>query len=141
MSGSSYEIQVYRNEKWTIQAFFDDKELAVLEARRMAETNRYSAVRVVEEIVDPNTDDVKQRIVYRWSEVDKPLSAFGEDQNDLQEKALEGRRRRQAERDGQARPHRPSWLHPESYAMIAAKGIGILILGGALIYGINALGS
>jgi len=141
MSGSSYEIQVFRNGNWTIQAFFDDKELALLEARRMSETSRFPAVRVIEEIGDSSRDDVTQRVVYRWSEVEKPLSALHEEDHHRQEQALEGRRRPQQAPEAAPRTRRPKWLQPDSYVVIAAKGVGILILSGALIYGINALGS
>ena len=141
MSGSSYEIQVLRSGSWAIQAFFDDKELALIEARRVSETNRYPAVRVIEEIVDTDLDDVKQRVVYRWSEVDRPLSEIQEEDHHRQEQALERRRGPLAERTDRRRWRRPNWLQPDSYVMIAAKGAGILILGAALIYGINALGA
>jgi len=141
MSGSSYEIQVYRNSNWTIQAFFDDKELALLEARRMAETNRYPAVRVIEETVDANLDDVRQRVVYRWSEVDKHNEQVRKEQQDLQEQVLEARRRRQQERQQRKQSRRPGWLRPDSYLMLALKGVGIAALGGAMIYGLNVLGS
>lgn len=140
MSASSYEIQVYRNDTWTIQAFFDDKELALLEARRISESNRYPAVRVIEETVDPNLDDVKQRVVYRWSEVDKTAPESRPAQQQPQTPGSDGRRRGH-QRPERARQRRPNWLQPDSYAMMAAKGLGILILGAALIYGINALGS
>ncbi len=140
MNGSSYEIQVYRNGSWTIQAFFDDKELALLEARRMSETNRYPAVRVIEETVDANMDDVRQRVVYRWSEVDKHNEQIRKEQQELQEQVLEARRRRQQERQQKKPRQYPAWLHPNSYFMLALKGIGIALLGGALIYGLNVLG-
>lgn len=141
MNGSSYEIQVYRNGNWTIQAFFDDKELALLEARRIAESNRYPAVRVIEEIVDSNLDDVRQRVVYRWSEVDKHNEQVRKEQQDLQEQVLEARRRRQQERQQKKTRRRPDWLRSDSYVMLAVKGVAIAALGAALIYGLNVLGT
>lgn len=140
MSGSSYEIQVFRNSGWIIQAFFDDKELALLEARRMAESNRYPAVRVIEEIVGATSDDVKQRVVFRQSEVDKHNEQVRREQEDTQQKVFEARRRRQQERQQNKKPKRPGWLAPNSLFMLAVKGLGIAILGGALIYGLNMLG-
>lgn len=140
MSGASYEIQIYRNGQWIIQAFFDDKELALLEARRMSETNRYAGVRVVEEIVDDDLEDVRQRVVYRWSEVDKHNEQVREERQKLQERVLAERRRREKARAERRRRRRPAWLQPNSYVMIAAKAVGIIALGGALLYGINALG-
>jgi hypothetical protein len=142
MSGSSYEIQVYRNGNWSIQAFFDDKELALLEARRMSETNRYAAVRVVEEVIDSSGNDVKSRVVFRHSEVDKHNEQARRVQQDSQEKVVEARRRRQEERQQKKKQSsRPGWLAPNSFFMLALKGVGIAVLGGALIYGLNALGS
>ncbi len=139
MNGSSYEIQVYRNGNWTIQAFFDDKELALLEARRMSENNRYPAVRVIEEVVDANMDNVRQRVVYRWSEVDKHNEQVRKEQRDLQEQVVEARRRQQ-ERQQKKTRQRPAWLHPNSFFMLTIKGIGIAALGGAILFGLHMLG-
>lgn len=141
MSSSSYEIQTYRNGDWTIQAFFDDKELALLEARRMSESNRYPAVRVIEEILDSNMDEVRERVVFRWSEVDKHNEQVRKEQQELQERVLEARRRRQQERQKKTTPQRSAWLQRNSYVMLALKGVAIAVLGGAVIYGLNMLGT
>ena len=45
----SFELQTYKNHHWTILSFFKDKDLALFAARRCAEGNPYSAVRVIEE--------------------------------------------------------------------------------------------
>ena len=141
MSGASYEIQYYRDGNWKIQAFFDDKELALLEARRMSESKRYTAVRVVEEIYDSAIDDVRQKVIYRASEVDKHNEAVRHEQKELQEEVLEARRKRHEQREQDRKPRRPQWLAANSMFMLALKGIAIVCLGGALIYALNVIGN
>jgi len=140
MSSASYEIQVYRQGDWSIQAFFDDKELAILEARRMAETRRYTAVRVVEEILDPDTQEARTRIVFRDSRVDKHNQEVREEREKVQEEALEARRRRQQERQKAAKAksrERPEWMAPNSVPMILLKALGIAALGIGFILFLN----
>mgnify|MGYP006427292197 CR=1 FL=1 len=140
MSSPSYEIQVYRQGDWSIQAFFDDKELATLEARRMAETHRYTAVRVIEEIVDPASQETRTRVVFRDSAVDKHNQEIRQEREQVQEEALEARRRRQQERQKAAKQKtrkRPDWMAPNSVPMIMLKALGIAALGIGFILFLN----
>ncbi len=71
----AYEIQTYRGGEWKIDSIFDDKELATFDATRMEESGRHSAIRIVEETYDSETDLTKVRIVFRSSKVSESNQA------------------------------------------------------------------
>jgi predicted GIY-YIG superfamily endonuclease len=146
MDAAIYEIEVFRDGDWKIHAFFDDKELALLEARRMSEGGRYVAVRVIEDISDERGNSTHSHIVYRWSKVDDANRRAHQYEVDAQERAMEQekaikerRKRQKARLARKQRNRKPSLLASNSYLMIAVKGFGILVIFGALIYGINSL--
>lgn len=64
-----YEIHIFRDGKWKIDSVFDDKELAIYEAQRMERGGRFSAVRVIQETYDEETQRTSIRTVYRTSKV------------------------------------------------------------------------
>jgi|LNFM01.1.fsa_nt_gb hypothetical protein len=66
-----FEIHTFREGVWKIDSVFDDKELAVTEAQRMERAGRYSAIRVVEETFDEQTEKGNTRTVYRSTKVDR----------------------------------------------------------------------
>lgn len=66
-----FEIHTFREGVWKIDSVFDDKELAVVEAQRMERAGRYSAIRVVEETFDEQTEKGNTRTVYRSTKVDR----------------------------------------------------------------------
>ena len=61
----AYEIQTYQNGRWKIDAVFDDRSLAMFEAKRMDEGNRFSGVRVVEENFDEASQKTLSRTIFR----------------------------------------------------------------------------
>lgn len=65
-----FEIHTFRDGKWKIDSVFDDKELAIYEAQRMEKGGRFSAVRVIQEIYDEETQRTSIRTVYRTTKVD-----------------------------------------------------------------------
>jgi hypothetical protein len=65
-----FEIHTFRDGKWKIDSVFDDKELAVYEAQRMEKGGRFSAVRVIQETYDEETQRTSIRTVYRTTKVD-----------------------------------------------------------------------
>lgn len=65
-----FEIHTFRDGKWKIDSVFDDKDLAIYEAQRMEKGGRFSAVRVVQEIYDEETQRTTVRTVYRTTKVD-----------------------------------------------------------------------
>lgn len=69
--GGLYELQVFRDRAWQVDSVFDDKELAIEEARRMGEGGRQLAVRIIEERVDPTTGRPALRPVFRISKIQR----------------------------------------------------------------------
>jgi hypothetical protein len=65
-----FEIHTFRDGKWKIDSVFDDKELAIYEAQRMEKGGRFSALRVVQETYDEETQRTSIRTVYRTTKVD-----------------------------------------------------------------------
>ncbi len=61
----AYEIQTYQGGRWKIDAVFDDRSLAMFEAKRMDEGSRYSGVRVVEETFEESTQKTTTRTIFR----------------------------------------------------------------------------
>ncbi len=96
----AFEIHTYQNGRWKIDSVFDDKELALFEARRMEDSARFSGVRVVEEAFDQNNNKTSARTIYRGSKADqsnkKELKA-----NTQARQEAEIERRRKSARDAE----------------------------------------
>jgi hypothetical protein len=138
---TSYEIHTYTNGAWKIQAFFDDKELALLDARRMSESRRYVGIRVIEETWNPSTDQAQSRIIFRDSEVQRQNETATGDRAQVRKEAEQQREKRNAARTRKTPAKKKAaakdWRH--SYIMLALKGFGIVLLGMVLIWGLQAL--
>ncbi|RDD63183.1 hypothetical protein [Ferruginivarius sediminum] len=137
----TYEIQTYTQGQWKIQAFFDDKELALLEARRMSESRRYPAIRVVEEIWDETQQSFQSRIVFRESEALRHTENVTKQRAEVRREVESERKKRHDEklrRQYQQKQKKEAWRN--SYTMIALKGFGIVALGVAALYGLHLLG-
>lgn len=67
-----YELHTLRDRAWKIDSVFDDRDLAVLEARRIERSKHYSGVRVLEETVDQATNRTVSRTIYRSSKIETP---------------------------------------------------------------------
>ena len=67
----SFEIHTYRGGRWKIYSVFDDRDLAVFEAKRMDVPGRYSGVRMVEETFDEASNTTTSRTVFRGAKVVK----------------------------------------------------------------------
>ncbi|MFM2129483.1 MAG: hypothetical protein RL477_1029 [Pseudomonadota bacterium] len=66
-----FEIHTYRNGSWKIDSVFDDRDLALMEADRIDRSNRYSAVRVVEETFDDETERGGTRTIFRSTKAER----------------------------------------------------------------------
>lgn len=66
-----YEIHTYRSGTWKIDSVFDDRDLALMEAERVDHSNRFPAVRVVEETFDDVSQEGGTRTIYRSSKAEK----------------------------------------------------------------------
>lgn len=61
----AYEIHTYKDGKWKMDSVFDDRELAVFEAKKITEGSRYSGVKVIEENYDELTNMTTTRTLFR----------------------------------------------------------------------------
>jgi hypothetical protein len=100
--GALYEVQVLKDEIWRVDSVFDDKELAIEAARRMGESGRATAVRVIEDQTDAKTGRPVLRAVFRVSkaagklemeEFDQPSPAINDVEKRVQSYVTEKRRR------------------------------------------------
>ncbi|MDX1484897.1 MAG: hypothetical protein R3229_10470 [Alphaproteobacteria bacterium] len=89
-----FEIHTHKAGAWKIDSVYDDRELAINEAKRVYRSGRWESVRVVEETLDEETGLGGSRTVYR-----APTEASAEapdtaDAGSRQEQALARRARR-----------------------------------------------
>ena len=61
----AYEIHTFKDGQWKIDSVFDDRELALHEARKVEEGGRYSSLRVIEENYDEVSDLTTTRTIFR----------------------------------------------------------------------------
>lgn len=61
----AFEIHTYRESKWKMDSVFDDRELAMYEAKKIAEGSRFSGVKVIEENYNEVTNLTTTRTLYR----------------------------------------------------------------------------
>ncbi len=75
MTMVAYEIHTYRDGRWKIDSVFDNRELAVFEAKRVDRSGRVSGVRVIEEVYDEITKKSSIRTIFRGSKVSESNKA------------------------------------------------------------------
>ena len=61
----AFEIHTFREGQWKVDSVFDDRELAIHEARKVDENGRYTGVRVIEENYDEASDLTTTRTIFR----------------------------------------------------------------------------
>ncbi len=60
----SYELLSFKGGSWIIESVFDNKDVAVREARRLLAGRHQKGVKVIEEKYDDATDNTMVRIVF-----------------------------------------------------------------------------
>ncbi len=68
----TYELHTFKDQIWKIDSVFDNKEIALQEARRAQSANRYNTIRVVEEHHDEVSNKTATRTVFRADGGNKP---------------------------------------------------------------------
>lgn len=133
----AFEIQTYQSGKWKIDSVFDDKELAVFEARRMDESGRHSGIRVIEEEYDEQTKETRVRTIFRGSKVQQANSAAMERNKTVRRQVAQQRQKRtqddvvrrrvkvQAEKERKSNPVRLAMIM--TGLMIVALGALIML--------------
>lgn len=133
----AYEIHAYSAGKWKIQGFFDNKDLAVAEARRMEAGRRSPGVRVIEERYDAQAGGYKSRTVYRSSAMDEENEAALKQRAEVRREVQQSRESREQEAARAQRTRKPAPSASRVYAMLAAKAIAIFAFGFGAIYALN----
>lgn len=59
----AYEVQIYEGGDWQISSMFNERELALLEARRIEEGLRCRETRVVEETHDEESGRTRSKVI------------------------------------------------------------------------------
>lgn len=119
----AYEIQSYQAGNWKIEAIFDDRQLAIIDAERMDKAGRYSAVRVVEESHDDVSGKTSNKIIFSSSKLDE---------HNKQATNLQAAVRREV---GAARAKREEAARPKTKRAAAQKksGPSLVLLGLLLV--------
>ncbi len=71
----AYEVHTLEGGSWQIASMFDDKELALIEARRLEEGLRHRETRVVEETHDEESGRTKSKVIYTSPKLRTPGNA------------------------------------------------------------------
>ena len=67
----SFEVDTYQNERWVLECVVDDKNMALSTAKRLYDSQRYSAVRVVQETYDENSNSSRERVIFETTIADR----------------------------------------------------------------------
>lgn len=138
----AFELQTYQGGSWRIDSLFDDRKLAVMEARRLGKDDRFRAVRVVEENYDPKTQGSTSKVIFRASRLQADREAALERQRRIRtEVAVADQAMHAAARGSLAQAFErqrieeaTSWL-----AILVFRGGAILLFGAGLFYGVGRL--
>lgn len=60
----SFELQVYKRGKWEFDSYFNDRDTALDEAHRMADTTRHGGVRVLADKYDENSNESACDVIF-----------------------------------------------------------------------------
>tara|TARA_R110000787_G_scaffold36145_37_gene92536 strand:- start:3482 stop:3907 length:426 start_codon:yes stop_codon:yes gene_type:complete len=133
----AFEIQTYQDGKWRINSIFDDRELALFEARRVDESSRYSAVRVIEELFDETSSKTSTKTIFRGGRAADPRTAREPDAK--KKTAVKRTARGAANRSGARRPgvRRPPAQKKTSMAGPVVLLLLVIVLGGAAMFGLQ----
>ena len=130
----SYELLSLRGGSWVIESVFDNKDVALHEARRLLESRHQKAVKVIEETYDADTDDTKARVVFSRKNEEKPRQKpreENEEKSDTDSKAAPAARKKQGD---------PAFM---KYILILVFSVGGILFGAiALVFWyLQALGN
>ena len=122
----AYEVHTLESGSWQIASMFDDKELALIEARRLEEGLRRRETRVVEETHDEESRRTKTRVIYTSPKISSPDDTSQGEANAQPVTRQYPKTRRQK---GSGRSNQPSllWLCLKFF-LIITLGVTILVM-------------
>ena len=130
----AYEVHTFESGTWKITSMFNEKELALIEARRLEEGIRKRETRVVEESHDEDSGRTRTKVVYSTPRI-RTDSALGQAQKPAQAdkapatkpEAVERRPRKPRPRPA-VQDSGPSYMIITiSFLLIVALGVGGLV--------------
>jgi hypothetical protein len=86
----AFEIHTYQGGRWKIDSIFDDKGLALFEARRMEESFRFPSIRVVEEEFNETRNETVTKTIFRSGKVNRRLNVQEEAPKKAQQQVKSG---------------------------------------------------
>lgn len=128
----SYELLSFRDGSWIIESIYENRDVALQEARRLLEGRHQKGVKVIEETYDADTDNTTARIVFsRQKGGEKSRHRSREEKSRTASKAAPAARRKQGD---------PEFM---KYILILVFSIGGILFGAiALVFWyLQALGS
>lgn len=131
----SYEIHVCEGGTWQIASMFNERELALIEARKMEEGLRRRETRVVEETHDEASGRTRSKTIYTTPKV-RPDKAEAKTKSAAPAPAKKPKPRAAQEplRTRRAAPQKPAKQEPRlgmillTFGVIVGVGIGGLVL-------------
>ncbi|WP_120498651.1 hypothetical protein [Kiloniella sp. EL199] len=67
----SFEVDTYQNNRWVLECVLDDKDMALSTAKRLYDSKRFSAVRVVQETFDEDSNSSRERVIFETTVADR----------------------------------------------------------------------
>lgn len=129
----AYEIQSYQAGNWKIEAIFDDRQLAIIDAERMDKVGRYSAVRVVEESHDNATGKTSNKVIFSTNKIDAHNKQAANRQAEVRREVDAARSKREESARPKAKKAPPKKSGPSLLLLglllvvILAGGVGAMI--------------
>ena len=138
---TAYEVQCYSGGTWVIQSIFDDKELALMEARRMEESGlRKQETRVVKEVHDQERDKTRSQVIYESPMVRTRL-APEQRQQAAPKRAPARAGKKPAPPAGKRRkPAKPAQSSGPSVLTITLSAIGLFVVAFGALYALRMIG-
>ena len=134
---TKYEVQVYTRGAWKIESIYDDREIAIFEAKKIQRGGRFLAVRVIEERSSPTRDEAAVRIVYRATKSEETEGHASQPQRSAHQEAQLARRAARADGNDSAEAY---WDDGEIETESCAGAVLMVLgLGGILLAGIAAI--
>ncbi len=132
----AFEIHTFKDGKWKMDSVFDDRELAIFEAKKISEGSRYAGVKVIEENYDELTNLTTTRTLFRG----------GFAKTEKSKKPAAAKARRAGPRTGTGKdPGRKGSAKPkkkQSNFLVPILVLLVLLMGGlALLFGLQYFSS
>ncbi len=129
---TAFELQTFQGGKWKIDSIFDDRDLVVFEAKRLHESGRFPAVRVVEEIYDFDSDRTVTRTIFKSAKTDRGNAVAARRQKQVESEVQESHQKAEQMRTVKAKKKAQADSN-RLYVMLALKTVGIVIVGAAVL--------